>query len=116
MLGRLYYLAGGAKTIVTCTAVFLLGAADLADAIDIRGLLEHYVGSDKAGTIMMFLGLLFGVLRYYFTSGPAWGRGGSADGHDYDDGVDRRAYARVDDPGYYDVDRSRRRAGRGRTY
>lgn len=127
MLGRLYRAIGGAKTLVLCAGVFVVGLADFFDYIDLRPLLEHYLGADRAGTIMMFLSLVFGAVRYFWTTGPArWSpadrrmRGDYDEEYDNDYGVedeDRslRRYARVDEPSH-DVDRYRRRSGRGRVY
>lgn len=69
---RLAAATDGLKTLGSAALFFLLGVADFVDFVPVRPLMEHYLGTDQAGIVMMFLSAFFAALRFV-SRGPMRG-------------------------------------------
>lgn len=85
MLGRIWNrmleAVRGLKTYIVAGLLVIVGLADYFDAFTIRPVLEHFIGEDYAGLVVVLLPIVFAGLRYITNSSPAGRREVAAKGN-----------------------------------
>jgi hypothetical protein len=59
----------GVKTLAFAAVVFLVSLGEYLDVIELRPVLEHFLGEDRAGLIVVLIPVVFAGLRF-LTSTP----------------------------------------------